>query len=54
MSDIREREEILKDIAEFATKKERYLRITPKEKVAENRLRLRQRLESKPALTVLL
>ena len=54
MSDIREREEILKDIAEFATKKERRLRITPKEKIAENGLYLRYQLKSKPVLTILL
>ncbi|XTI93837.1 hypothetical protein V2W45_1253391, partial [Cenococcum geophilum] len=38
ISDIREREEILKDIAGFTTKKERRLRITPKEKITENKL----------------
>ena len=38
----------------FAAKKERRLRITPKEKIAENGLRLRRQLKSKPALTVLL
>ena len=53
-SDIREREEILKDIAGFAAEKERRSRITPEEKIAENGLRLRRRLESEPALTVLL
>ncbi|OCK92317.1 uncharacterized protein K441DRAFT_570825 [Cenococcum geophilum 1.58] len=39
-SDIREREEILKNIVEFAAEKERRLRIMPKEKIAENGLRL--------------
>ncbi|KAF2180920.1 hypothetical protein K469DRAFT_555790 [Zopfia rhizophila CBS 207.26] len=53
-SAIREREEILKSIAEFAAEKERRSRMTPEEKTAENGLRLRRRLESEPALTVLL
>ena len=53
MSNIKERKEILKDIVEF-TEKERCLRITPKEKIAENGLCLRRQLKSKPVLTVLL
>ena len=40
MSDIKEREEILKDIVEFTAEKEWRLWIMPKEKITENGLRL--------------
>ncbi|PVH91609.1 hypothetical protein DM02DRAFT_334936, partial [Periconia macrospinosa] len=53
-SAIREREEILRNIAEFAAGTERRSRMMPEEKIAENGLRLRRQLESEPALAIML
>ncbi|OCK90416.1 uncharacterized protein K441DRAFT_240230 [Cenococcum geophilum 1.58] len=49
----REREDILRIIADVAAEQERCSQMTPEEKVAENGLRLQCQLESEPALTLL-